>query len=401
MPNFIYSAKVDPKQVIRSKIEAESEQDALDKLAKMGYFPIELEQEDTCKEEKGFWWVRKLSNKDLAQFSRQLSSLIDSGVNIINSLVIVSNNSHKKIKVIVSDLILQIKNGKSLSESMSLHLKFFPQLYFSMIKAGETSGNMDIILKRLADYLEREQDLKDSLRQSLVYPAFIFVVGLITIVVLLTFVMPKLIGMFEDMNQLLPLPTKILIGVSGLLHNYWWVFLAVIFFLCFFWNRFSKSAHGKTSWDSFKLKVFFIGPLILKEEIARFSRTLSLLLSSGISIVHSLNISLAVLENHVLKIAVGDCREKIINGLNLSAALRKEGLFPDFMISIISVGEETGSLDKAFLRIASDYEKELESSLKIMTRMVEPVVILIMGLIVGFIVLAMLLPIFQINLVVK
>jgi len=399
MSEYNYIAKLDPKKNIHSCIEAESEQDAAAKLVGMGYFPVEIEL--ASAKFKNFFGSSKVSSKELVQFSRQLATLIDSGVNIVNGLNIISRNSKKHTKIIISDILSKIKNGKLLSESMGLHPEFFPKLYFSMVHAGEVGGNLNITLKRLADYLESEEEFKGAIRASLIYPIFILIVGLATITVLLTFVIPKLVSMFEGMNQILPIPTRILISVSSLLRGYWWVILAAVLFLGFMIKRFINSAAGRSKWDALKLKPTILGNLILKSEISRFARTMSLLLSSAIPIVQSIEISASILNNKALAQEALSLKGKVIEGESFSLALRDTKLFPDFMITIVSIGEETGGLDKALLRVANDYEKDLEKSLKVITRLLEPIVILFMGLVVGFIVLAMLLPIFQINLIVK
>jgi len=399
MPEFIYSAKLNPKEIIHSSIEAESEAQAADKLLRMGYFPIEIKP--SVSKAKNFLGSKKISGKELVQFSRQLATLIDSGVNIVNGLNIISRNSKMHTKAIILDITARIKNGKLLSDSMSFHPELFPNLYVSMVHAGEVGGNLNIVLKRLADYLEDEEEFKGAIRSSLIYPIFIFLVGLATVIILLTFVIPKLVSMFEGMNQILPIPTKMLILSSEILRNYWWMMLAVVLFFGFIINRFVQSANGRNKIDALKLKPAVFGNLILKSEVARFARTMSLLLSSAIPIVQAIDISASVLSNKALAQEAFNLKAKVADGESFSSALKKARFFPDFMITIVSIGEETGGLDKALLKVAGDYENDLNKNLKIITRLLEPIIILFMGLVVGFIVLAMLLPIFQINLIVK
>ena len=400
MPKFIYTAKTQPHQTIQGEIEAESQQDAISKLAKMGYFPTQVKPQDLTSERYGIWGFRKVSRRDqdIMVFTRQLSTLIESGVNILNSLNIISNQTpNRYLKAILNDVADKIKDGKSFSESLSIHPDFFSDLYTSMIHSGEAGGNLDVTLKRLADFMEKEEEFKNSIRTALAYPIFIFAVSTLTVVVLLTFVIPRLVTMFEDMGQVLPLPTQILISISSSMRHYWWLILLVIFAFVFLWQRLRQNPQGVLWVDRFRLKLPVLGELVLKKEISRLSRTLSLLLSSGIAIISSLDISISVLENQILKLGMQKIKDRISGGLSFSQSLIESRLFPVFVTNIITVGEESGTLERALMRIADDYEREVDRVLKTFSRLLEPTIILVMGLIVGFIVLSMLLPIFQIN----
>lgn len=402
MPTYVYTVKSGPKNTIQGEIEAETEQEAVNKLTEMGYFPVSVLPKDLHLHKRDIFRFAKIPNRDIVLFTRQLSSLIESGVNIIHGLNIVSGQiTNKYLKSILSDVISKIKDGKSLSDSLANHPYAFSGLYTSMIHSGEVGGTLNVTLSRLADFLEKEEEFKNSLRAALTYPVFVLFVGTMTIIVLLTFVIPRLVNMFEDIGQVLPLPTRILITVSGFLRHYWWILLAGIFMLAFALRRLYHSPQGKLVWDRFKLKLALIGQITLKAEIGRLSRTLSLLLSSGIPIMPSLEISASILGNAVLKNEVTRFREEIINGSSLSHTMKASKTFPEFVTNIVTIGEETGSLEKSLLRIADDYEREVDRSLKTLARMLEPIIILVVGLVVGFIVLSMLLPIFQINLIVR
>jgi type II secretory pathway component PulF len=270
-----------------------------------------------------------------------------------------------------------------------------------MVHTGEVSGSIEQTLKRLSDFLENEEEFKNSIRAALTYPFFIFILSALTVIILLGFVIPRLVSMFEDMGQILPLPTKVLINISGFLQGYWWLILAMIFLLMFLLQRLYHSPQGKISLDEFKLKLPVLGKIVLKTEIGRLMRTLSLLLSSGITIVSALDIAASLLENQILKIEVQKFKDRITGGSSFSKCLSESKLYPAFVTNIVTIGEESGALEKSLLRIASDYEIDVDRSLKTLTRLLEPIIILVMGLIVGFIVLSMLLPIFQINLIVR
>jgi type II secretory pathway component PulF len=402
MPRYTYLAKLNPQNTIQGEIEAETEQEAINKLTGMGYFTISVSLKTAALEKQGMFSLRKISKKDIVVFTRQLSTLIDSGINITNSLNMVAKQSNNKyLKVILNDLNAKIKDGNSLSQSLESYPKLFSSLYSSTIRTGEASGNLNETLKRLTAFLEKGEEFKDSIRAALTYPLFILIVSTLTICVLLMFVVPRLITMFEDMGQVLPLPTRILINSSSFLRTYVWIIIAVVFAFVFFLRRFYFSPQGKILFDRLKLKIIIAGPIVLKTEISRLMRTLSLLLSSGVPITSSLEISTSIVENQILKSEIQEFKEHISSGTSFSDSLKESEFFPEFVTNIVAIGEETGRLDQALLRIADDYEKELEKTLNVLTRMLEPIVILVMGLIVGFIVLSMLLPIFQINLIAK
>ena len=398
MPRFKYSAKSEPAKTIQGDIEAESRQDAINKLHRMNYFPIAVIPHDLSSA-PSLLGINRIPDKEITLFTRQLSTLIESGVNILTALnIVIKQTPNKRLRYCLEDVRAKIKDGKSFSESLSQHPDLFGGLYISLIHSGEVGGNIQLALKRLADFLEKEQELKNSVRAALVYPAFILCVSILTIIVLLTFVIPRLVSMFEDLGQTLPLPTKILINASGIMRSYWWLILAGVFVIVFVFQRFYHNPRGRTAIDKIKLGLPVIGQVFLKVQFGRFSRTLSLLSSSGIPIVQALDISGAALDNQAIRLEIDKFKKEIAEGASLAKCLSNSNVFPDFVTNIISIGEETGTLEKSLLRIADEYEREADRALKSLTRLLEPVIILAMGLIVGFIVLSMLLPIFQLNL---
>lgn len=402
MPKFIYTAKPHPSKIIQGYIEAESLQDAVNKLTQAGCFPVSLKVEDPLLEKQGLLHFKQISKKEITLFTSQLSNLIGSGINIINALNIISGqNPNRYLKNMLSEILSSLKDGKSLSESFAVFPEIFPNLYYLMVRVGETSGNLKEVLKRLAGYLEEDEEFKNSLRASLVYPLFIFVISVLTVLVLFVFVIPRMVTMFEDMGQALPLSTRIIIALSNLLCNYWWLILAVSGVIIFLLRRIWRLEEGRLYWDRLKLKMPIFGVVILKAQISRLMRTMALLFSSGIPVTPSLEISASILENEVLKSEVLRFREEISSGLSLSDSFKSSEFFPELVTNIVAVGEETGDLERSLTRIADTYEKEVSGNLKTLTRLMEPVIILVMGLVVGFIVIAMLLPIFQINLIVK
>jgi len=402
MPIYTYTAKPHPYKTIHGEIEAESEQGAINKLTKMGCFPISLWVKTLSPDKQRPGYLGKISNRDLVLFTGQLAGLIEGGVNIVKGINIITNQARNKyLKAVLDDVTARIKDGKFLSDSLAAHPDLFSGFYTSMVHTGEASGNLRFTLRRLADFLEEQQEFKDSLRAGLIYPFFILIVGAVTVFVLLAFVIPRLITMFEDMGQALPLPTRILISASEFLRGYGWLIAAVIFILIFLFRRINNNPPARIFLDRFKLKLWLFGEIILKAEISRLMRILALLISGGIPLISSLEISSSIVKNQVLKSEIKNFKEQINNGASLSIAFKSSWFFPELVTSVVAIGEETGTLDKALKGIAQDYEKEVNRTLKAMSRLLEPAIILVMGLVVGFIVLSMLLPIFEINLIVR
>lgn len=402
MARFIYTAKSKPKEKIKGFVEAESEQDAVNKISRKGYFPLSIKSAEDFYNRKSFFSFKRIPQKEIVLFTRQLSGLIAAGVNIINSLnIIYKQTSNRYFKLKLNDVINRIKDGKPFSESLSSQNSLFSDLYCSMMRTGEASGNLKEILNRLSGFLEKEDDFRNTILAALTYPFFVLGVGILTVLVLMIFVVPGLITMFKDMGQVLPLPTRILIVISDFLRNYILFLVVLIIAAVFLLKKIYRSPQGRLSLDKFKLKISILGQIILKTEISRLTRSLSLLISSGIPITLALEISTSSLGNKVLITETEKFKEQIKNGASFSYTLENSKIFPEFVRQIIIIGEETGSLDKSLASIAEEYEKEVDRSLKTFARLLEPIIILVIGLVVGFIVLSMLLPIFEINFLVR
>ncbi len=402
MARFIYIAKSKPKEKIKGFIEAESEQDAVNKISRKGYFPLSIKSAEDFYNRKSFFSFKRTPQKDIVLFTRQLSGLIAAGVNIINSLnIIYKQTSNRYFKLKLNDVINRVKDGKPFSESLSAQNSLFSDLYCSMVRTGEASGNLKEILNRLSGFLEKEDDFRNTILAALTYPFFVLGVGILTVLVLMIFVVPGLTTMFKDMGQVLPLPTRILISLSDFLRNYILFLVVLIIAAVFLLKKIYRSPQGRLSLDKFKLKISILGQIILKTEISRLTRSLSLLISGGIPITLALEISTSSLGNKVLITETEKFKEQIKNGASFSHTLENSKIFPEFVRQIIIIGEETGSIDKSLVSIAEEYEKEVDRSLKTFARLLEPIIILVIGLVVGFIVLSMLLPIFEINFLVK
>jgi type II secretion system protein F len=402
MPRYIYTAKSQPHKTVSGSIDAESPQDAAAKLHKMGYFPVSVQPFEDFLDSRNVLNRRSVPSKDLLIFTRQLSSLTESGVNLLEALVIVGRQANNKyLKAVTESLISKVKDGIPLSESMRSYPEIFSGLYTSMVSSGEAAGNLEQVLKKLADFQEKEEAFRDTLRQAMAYPVFILFVSCLTVLVLLGFVIPRLTEMFADMNQALPLPTLVLINISNLVRGYWWLMLLAVAAAVFFARQAMRGPQAKARVDALKLRVVFFGRVILESQISRLMRTFSLLLSSGIPTLTAMDTAAHVLTNDTLRGEMRRFSEEVRKGSSLSRCLAASKFFPAYVANIVAVGEETGNIESSLLRIADDYEKEVDGRVKAATRLLEPVIILVMGIIVGFIVLCMLLPIFQINLIAR
>jgi len=404
MPRFFYKAKRGPQEIVENWIDAESEPQALSKISALGLFPVSIVQEGDIskspKKDAFFKLFLKIKTIDLAIFTRQLADLLDSGLTIITALdILAKQTENKKLRTAVGDIRDFIKTGNTFTSALKRYPGVFSGLYVSMVHAGEVSGTLESVLNRLADFLEEQEEFKTKVQAALAYPALMAFVGFGTIIILITFVMPRVVGIFEDLGQTLPVVTLMLLGVSAFLRNYWYILIGGIVFLVFMIRKAASTSEGKSFFDKIKSKTPLIGPLLRKVDIARFSRTLGTLLNNGVTLLESLEIVRNVMSNESAKKDVEETFNKVRDGSPLARALSEGSYFPLFVTNMIAVGEESGQLERGLFKIAASYEREVDKQIKIVSSLIEPVMILVMGIIVGFIVIAILLPIFQISLI--
>ena len=396
MPKFIYKAKKGPDEVVEGVIEADSENAAVNKLTQSGYYPIMVREESIAAAGAS---VYKISMKDLAQFTRHLSELLNSGLTLYNALnVIESQSETNSLRMVIGAVKGRIKEGKNFSEALRNYPGVFSELYVNLARSGEESGSLNEVLVNIADFLERDQDIRAKIITALAYPGLMAAVGFFTVFILITFVVPRLVNMFIEMGQALPLPTRMLIGISGFIRGYWFLLVIFIGGVVFLFKQGKSNAVTKNKIDRFKLEIPVFGKLVRDTELARFSRTLSMLIKNGVPILNSLKITSGVISNSAIKKEIEIIYNDVKDGSGLTNAIKKNASFPLFMVNMTAVGEEGGFLDKALLNIAASYETEIDRTVKIITALLEPAFILIMGLVVGFIVVAMLLPVFEISL---
>jgi len=331
-----------------------------------------------------------------------MASLIRSGTPILRALQIVQEaTSSANFKIILGELHEDVKNGKSFSAALSHYPLIFSPLYLALVSAGELGGTLDQTLTRIAEHRRKQEEIVSRVRSAMIYPALMAFVGAGTIIFMLTFVMPRLMGIFARLGSELPMPTQILIGISTFLREHWWIALIFITVVAVVARIGQKNYTQKVILSRLKLGLPVFGPLTLKSEIAQFSRTMELLLKSGIPVLKALESATAVLGNEVLKIELTKCLDNLREGGSIGRSLKESNVFPLAMAHLITVGEESGKMDEALAEIATFYERDTDEAVRTMTSLMEPVMMLAMGLIVGFIVIAMLLPMFELNLAVS
>lgn len=420
MATFKYRAKEKQGKTIEGFIEAATEDEAVEKMSRLGHIPIRIEQTtaemmgknmdavsetllaEESKSKFGIAFGGKIKGKEITSFGRQLSSLIRSGVPILKAIGIIGEQSENAVfRKMLGKIYDDVKNGAPFSQSLSKYPVFFPPLYIALVAAGEFSGNLDQSLLRVTEYRQKQEEILSRVRSSLIYPALMALTGTGTIIFMLAFVMPRLLGVFSRLGGELPLPTKVLIQVSAWVRDPWVWGIALVGAILVILQFRRKNARQSVAMSRFILGLPLLGSFTLKIQIARFTRTLELLIKSGIAIIEAIQTAAPVVSNLALREELIKCLKDIKEGGSFGKSLKKSKRFPNFMTNLISVGEESGKLDEALGEIANFYERESDEATRILTSLLEPLMILGMGLVVGFIVIAMLLPMFEINMMVK
>lgn len=405
MPYYKYRAKKGIDQTIEGILEAENKEDAVSKINTLGLIAVRLEEVSAPYDSLNYaqftlWFSRKISLRQINIFSSQLSSLIKSGVPLLRALgIIIEQTDNLYFKDILGKISQDVKVGRTFSEALAGYPAVFPPLYLAIIKAGEVSGTLDAALDRISVYLRNKEDTLSKIRNAMIYPLIMGLVGLATFIFMLVFVIPKLKDAYLVAGGELPLPTQILLSISGFLRANWLFGLIILFCLFVFGRKFFKKR--KELAGAFLLKIPMYGKFLLKSEIAQLCRTLELLLTSGVKILSALELAAPVLSNEIIKRELLESGVQIKEGGSLGRGLKNSKVLPAFMINFITIGEESGKLNEIFKEIADYYERDTADALKIFTAQLEPIMILAIGLIMGFVVMAMLLPIFQLNMMVK
>ncbi len=410
MPHYVYQARDKNGKLSDGSLEAPSQDQVITRLQGMGLFPLSISENGRVggaslvtqivrKPQTHFSFGGRIKTRDLTTFTRQLSDLLMAGLTLSNALgVLVNQTENLKLKEIIRSVRNDVQGGGTLADALAKHPKAFSKLFISMIRAGEIGGLLETVLMRLADFQEKEDEQRGKILAAMAYPIVMIVVGTGAIILLMTYVIPKFVNMFNEMDVTLPLPTLILISISDFLQNYWWIILTGIAIIGTSIQRVFKTTDGKRLLHRWELKLPLLGDLIMKREIARFARTFGELLQNGVNILQALQISSEIMNNQVMAEEIGKIRTNISEGERFSDPLKNSVIFPPVVVNMIAVGEESGQLETVLMKIATSFENDVDRSIKTVTSLFEPAIILFMGVVVGFIALSMLLPVFTINL---
>lgn len=395
MANFKYKAINSEGQRIEGSQSADSESQVREMLLSNQYYPLSIEKENS-KNKSSFSFDHKVKLKDIAVFCRQFYVMLDSGLSIGKTLnILIEQGEKPKLREALIGVNSDIKRGETLASSMGKRKDVFPKLLTSMIDAGERSGNLDIILKRMAEYYEKETKIRGKIKSAMIYPIVLGVVAIIAITFILTFVMPTFVQMFEENNVELPMSTKMVLGTSKMLGKYGVIFFLVLVIGIILLGKYLKSEEGQYKLSVINLKLPVIKKLTQKIVVSRFTRTMGIVSSSGMSLVTSLEIVASVVGNKIAEKELLKVKEKVLKGEGLGDSIMNIKIFPPMLASMVKVGEEAGSLDSILDKTADFYDDELEREIQTATALIEPAMIVIMGVIIGFLLISILTPMFK------
>lgn len=400
MTNYTYVVKDKLGQTLTGTLEANSEAEAAESLHRRDLVVISIEQakDRAVKKAQSKFGKERIKLDDLVIFTRQLATMIEAGIPLVHALgILAEQTENKELKEVVVTVRQDIEAGMNFCDALSKHPKVFSELFINMARAGESSGMLDDILDRLATYLEKTAALARKIKSSLVYPAVVITMAIIITVVLLIKVVPTFKGIFEVLGGELPVPTKILIGISDILRSYLLFLVGFLIISVVAFKKYISTEKGRYNFDSLKLKAPVLGVLFRKLAVAKFSRTFSTLIKSGVSVLSALEIVSKTSGNKVVEEAVIDCSKAVRDGESIAKPLLKNGTFPPMVCRMISVGEQTGQLEKMLGKIADFYDEQVDAATSGLTSMIEPLVIGFLGIVVGGIVISLFLPIFQIS----
>jgi len=404
MPVYEYTALDRAGKTKKGILDADSTVAARQKLRGSGIFPVEVKE--ALSKPKGIpsgpvsliGLLKGVKPGEIFAMTRQLSILLGAGVPLVKSLeALISQITNSMLQKIMAQIKESVNEGNSLAFSLSQHPKFFSNLYVNMVDSGEASGSLDVVLGRLAEFGEHQQALRGRFKAALAYPAFMSLIGTVVLFFLITFIVPNITKIFTDMHQTLPLATVVLIEVSNFMLSFWWVILIAFFIGIVILKQSKKRPGVHYIWDKLKLRIPVLGPINQKIALARFGRTLGSLLQSGVPLITALQIVGRIVDNSLIARVIDNAVDEIQAGRSLAGTLDQSRWFPPIAVQMMSVGEQSGELEGMLNKIADTYEREVESHIMALTSMLEPVMILVMGLIVGFVVISILLPIFEMN----
>ena len=393
MPTFTYTARDARGELKTATIDAQNRDDVVAQLRRMRMNVVKIEDAKNAPKKKGGGGIKM---RDVVIFTRQFSTMINSGLPLVQALDILGRQTeNKSLADVTRQVVFDVESGNTVADALKKHPKAFSDLYVNMVAAGEAGGILDTILMRLATFMEKNDALVRKVKGAMIYPAVIMTVAAMAIVILLIFVIPTFQKMFASANIDLPLPTRIVIGLSAFLQGYWWLIGGGGAAGYFGFKRYAATPDGRLQVDKLLLRVPILGDVIRKSAVSRFTRTLGTLISSGVSILDGLEITAKTAGNRVIQDAIMQSRASIAGGDTISAPLEKSKVFPPMVISMIAVGEQTGGLDEMLSKIADFYDEEVDAAVAGLLAMMEPMMIVFLGGVVGGMIVAMYLPIFN------
>lgn len=395
MKQFKYRAMDSNGKKVEANFEANSEAEVMEMLSRNGYYPLML-KEVIKSSNVEFSFGQKVTTKDISIFCRQFYTMLDAGVTINNALNILSNQiTNVKLRDAIRDVEEQVEKGESLSKAMAEQGTIFPSLLITMVESGEVSGNLDRVMLRMSNHYEKENKINNKIKGAMTYPMILGVVAVGVVIFLITYIMPTFMDMFEESGTVLPITTKMLVAMSEFMISNWVILLIIITAIVLVIKYYAKTEHGKYTVSKLKLTLPILKTLNEKIIVSRFSRTLSTLLASGVSIGQSLQIISTVVGNKVAEDALNKVRERVFRGEGLSEPMKESGVFPLMLSSMIKIGEETGTMDEILEKTADFYDEEVEQAITTATTMIEPLMIIVMGIVVGFIIISIMMPLFS------
>src|SRR5882757_7164614 len=418
MAEFSYKARRRSGELVEGVLEVADRPAALAQITRLGLFPIAVETAKAGASSAGrngsqkadfmsllpptlraqLQQKRKPKLQELATFTQQLANLLQSGMPLTVALNSMTHLESKGISADVSrELKQDVMEGRALSDSMAKQPRIFSDLYVNMVRAGESSGALVDVLRRLADHFERFAQVQSKFTSALVYPAFVSVVGIAIMFFFMTYMLPKFMTIFEGMKVELPFMTQILVGLSHLFANYWWLMVSVLLAIIIGFKRFQSTDQGRRKIDQWKMSAPIVGKVIKLNLFGQFARTLSTLLENGVPVLTALKITEQIMSNVILKEAISKTREEVTDGKTIAQPLARSKVFPQLMVDLVKIGEDTGDVPGALKNVADTYENELAIALRVMTNMIEPVMIIVMALGVGFLLLSVLSAMFAIT----
>jgi general secretion pathway protein F len=403
MPVFTYRAADGQGRTIAGEMDAPDARTVVERLQRDSYYPIKVAAQGEAAARFGLTLPlgggKRITGRDLVDMTQQLGALIEAGLPLDRALAIQEEiATHPRVREIVGDVLRSVRGGSSLSDALGKHHpRPFSRLYINMVRAGEKGGVLEMTLKRLGDLLREAQEFRDAVVSAMIYPFLLSLVGAGAVVFLMTFVIPRFGDIFKDLGQELPLPTQILLTTSETLQAYWWAVAAALIIAFLAFRVAASTPNGRAQLDQLWLRLPLVGDVILKSEVSRFTRILGTLLHSGVPVVTALSVIKEMMTNHVLAVAVERLADGVKRGQGLARPMAESGVFPPLARHMVRIGEETGKLEEMLLRVADTFESDVRKLVRRLTGLLEPVIILAMGLVVGFIVVAMLMAIFSIS----